>query len=79
LVALDLRLRAFSEEISSEFRARILKSKAFNERQELARRMEADLLTANFGRNETIVVQLIQSGHKLAICGDLASKHLHTT
>ena len=69
LIALDLYLRTLSEEISSNFRERLLATKAFNQRHELARQVEADFLTANFGRNETIVEfgrQLIQSGHKRA-------------
>jgi hypothetical protein len=69
LVDLDLYLRTLSEEIASDFRARLLATKAFNQRHELARQMEADFLTANFGRNEAIVEfgrKLIQSGHKRA-------------
>jgi len=69
LVELDLYLRTLSEEIASDFRERLLATKAFNQRHELARQMEADFLTANFGRDETIVEfgrQLIQSGHKRA-------------
>jgi hypothetical protein len=67
LVDLDLYLRTLSEEIASDFRARLLATKAFNNRHDLARQMEADFLTANFGRNETIVEfgrQLIQSGRR---------------
>ena len=69
LVELDLYLRTLSDEISSNFRERLLATKAFNQRHELARQMEADFLAANFGRNETIVEfgrQLIQGGHKRA-------------
>ena len=69
LVDLDLYLRTLSDEISSNFRERLLATKAFNQRHELAHQMEADFLAANFGRNETIVEfgrQLIQGGHKRA-------------
>jgi hypothetical protein len=69
LITLDVYLRTLSDEVASNFRTRIIKSKAFDERHDLALQMEADFLAAEFGRNKEIVDfgrQLIQNGHRQA-------------
>jgi hypothetical protein len=67
LVDLDRYLHALSEEIASDFRMTILRDRAFTERHELARQIEADFLAKNFGRNEQVVAfgrELILLGYK---------------
>jgi hypothetical protein len=69
LIDLNRRLNRLSEELASEFRAKLLETKQFNERNNLVEQMEGDFLTKNFGRNPDIVQYargLLQSRNKTA-------------